>query len=109
MKTRLIALIIIGVVLSGSFSFVYVQMYDCMYPPSWMKLPRPSGFVNLPDCLEKYWTGTLPDYPIWEEYLESKATKSEPEGENLKLAELKESGGFQIESFFIPNLVGESP
>ena len=98
MKTRLIVLIISGVIISGSFAFVYTQMYDCMYPPSWMKLPRPSGFVNLPDCLEKYWAGTLPDYPTWEEYLESKAIKPEPEGRNQKLAELKELGGFIVET-----------
>jgi len=75
MKTRLIALIIIGVVLFGSFSFVYALMYDCLNPPAWIKMPK-SDFRY---CLGLLVNGHLPDFPTWEEYLASKETKPEPD------------------------------
>jgi len=77
MKTRLIASIIIGVVLFGSFSFVYALMYDCLNPPTWMKTPK----FDIRFCLELLATGNLPDHPTWEEYLASKETRPEPEPE----------------------------
>jgi len=74
MKTKLIALIIIGVVLFGSFSFVYALMYDCLNPPAWIKMPK-SDFRY---CLGLLANGHLPDFPTWEEYLVSKENKPEP-------------------------------
>jgi len=74
MKTKLIALIIIGVVLFGSFSFVYALMYDCLNPPTWMKMPK----SDIRYCLGLLANGHLPDYPTWEEYLASKETRPEP-------------------------------
>ena len=58
MKTRFIALIVIGVVLFGSFSFVYALMYDCPNPPMWIK-GAPSGFDY---CWGLFVNGYLPDY-----------------------------------------------
>ena len=58
MKTRLIASIIIGVVLFGIFSFVYAMMYDCFYPPIWIK-GAPSSFDY---CWGLFVNGYLPDY-----------------------------------------------
>jgi len=75
MKTKLIALIIIGVLLFGSFSFVYALMYDCLNPPTWMKMPK----SDIRYCLGLLANGHLPDYPTWEEYLASKETKPKPE------------------------------
>ena len=49
----------------------------------------------MPDCLEKYLAGTLPDYPTWEEYLESKATKPESEIP-VKITEQKQSNEIMI-------------
>ncbi len=94
MKTRLIVLIIIGIIISGSFSFVYAQMYDCLNPPTWIKYPK----SDIRYCLGLLANGSLPDYPTSEEYLESKAIKPEPEGGNPTLVELKESGGFIVET-----------
>jgi len=74
MKTKLIALIIIGVVLFGSFSFVYALMYDCLNPPAWFKMPK----SDIRYCLGLLTNGNLPDYPTWEEYLASKETRPEP-------------------------------
>jgi len=75
MKTRLTALIISGVVLFGSFSFVYALMYDCLNPPAWIKMPK----SDIRYCLGLLANGHLPDYPTWEEYLASKETKPEPD------------------------------
>jgi len=94
MKTKLIALIIIGVVIFGSFSFVYALMYDCLNPPAWIKFPK----SDIRYCLGLLTNGFLPDYPTWEEYLASKETRPEPEGGNPKLTELMESGGFIVET-----------
>ena len=68
MKTRLISLIIIGVVLFGSFSFVYALMYDCLNPPMWMKGP-PTGFDR---CWKLFLNGYLPDYSDDQERYENK-------------------------------------
>jgi len=75
MKTKLIALIIIGVVLFGSFSFVYALMYDCLNPPAWIKMPK----SDIRYCLGLLANGHLPDFPTWEEYLASKETRPEPD------------------------------
>ncbi len=37
MKTKLIIPIIIGLIISGSMTYVFYLMYDCMNPSSWMK------------------------------------------------------------------------
>ena len=59
MKTKLIAAIIIGVIISAGAGYLYDQMYDCLFPPMWMKLPR---VYSLGDCLQMYAAGTLPDW-----------------------------------------------
>ena len=59
MKTRLVVVIIIGIIISGGFAFVYAQMYDCLHPPPWLKIPRS---YSLADCLQRYADGTLPHY-----------------------------------------------
>jgi len=59
MKTKLIAAIIIGVIVSAGVGYLYDQMYDCLFPPTWMKIPRS---YSLADCLQMYADGTLPDY-----------------------------------------------
>jgi len=58
LKTGLIALIIIGVVIFGSFLFVYALLYDCLYPPMWIK-GAPSSFDY---CWGLFVNGYLPDY-----------------------------------------------
>ncbi len=68
MKTRLIVLIISGVIISGSFAFVYAQMYDCLNPPMWMKGPR-SSFDH---CWGLFLNGYLPDYTDEREKYEEK-------------------------------------
>lgn len=69
MKTKFIAAIIIGVIISGTAIYLYDQMYDCLYPPMWMKFPRHYG---IDDCLQMYYDGTLPDYTIARENHEEK-------------------------------------
>jgi len=59
MKTRFIAAIIIGVIISTGTGYLYVQMYDCLFPPMWIKIPRS---YNLGDCLQMHSDGTLPDW-----------------------------------------------
>lgn len=78
MKTNLIVLIIIGVIISGSLSFVYTQMYDCLFPPMWMKIPRSYSLGN---CLQMYADGTLPD---WTKAREDHAEK---QARNMELIE----------------------
>ena len=58
MKTRLLIVIGIGVVASGSITYLYAQMYDCLNPPIWMKGP-PTGFDR---CWKLFLNGHLPDY-----------------------------------------------
>jgi len=96
MKTRhvIIITIIIGLVISSGFASIYAMMSDCLYPPGWIKMPK----TDFRYCWGLFVTGNLPDYPTLEEYLESKATKPEPEGGNPKLTELMESGGFLVET-----------
>lgn len=92
MNTRLIALIIIGVVLFGSFSFVYAMMYDCLNPPLWMK--------GAPSSLNRCWglfvTGNLPDYSDERERYENKQFQNIMEKKatlafNIKLDEYRYS------------------
>ena len=59
MKTRIIAIIIAGIVISSVSAYLYDQMYDCLHPPIWMKIPRNYG---IDDCLQMYYHGTLPDH-----------------------------------------------
>ena len=59
MKTKIIAIVIAGIIFSSIFAYLYDQMYDCLNPPMWIKHPRHYG---LEDCLQMYFDGTLPDY-----------------------------------------------
>ena len=72
MKTKLIALMISGVVVFGSFSFVYALMYDCLNPPMWMKIPR----FDLRYCWGLFLNGHLPDWSqAREDYAKKQAHK----------------------------------
>ena len=75
MKTKLIAAIIIGVIISAGAGYLYDQMYDCLFPPTWMKIPRSYGFG---DCLQMYADGTLPDWTkAREDYTKKQAHNTE--------------------------------
>ena len=75
MKIKLIVLSIIGIGLLLGVGYLYSEMYDCLYPPTWMKIPRQYTFV---DCLQKYSDGTLPDYTqAREDFAETQARNSE--------------------------------
>ncbi len=78
MRTKLIALIIIGVIISAGVGYLYDQMYDCFFPPMWMKIPRS---YSLGDCLQMYADGTLPD---WTKAREDHAEK---QARNMELIE----------------------
>lgn len=69
MKTKFIMVIIAGVIISGTATYLFDQMYDCLNPPMWMKIPRVYG---IDDCLQMYYDGTLPDYTIARESHEKK-------------------------------------
>ena len=68
MKTHFIVAIIIGVIILGSGTYVYSQMYDCLNPPLWMKIPR-FGFER---CFELFLNGNLPDWSQAKEDYEKK-------------------------------------
>ena len=87
MKTKIIATIVIGVISSGGFAFVYAQMYDCLYPPIWVKIPRTYG---LGDCLQMYADGTLPHYANPQKFLDTKIG-SEFDLPSVKITEIKDS------------------
>jgi len=72
MKTKLIALIIIGVIISAGAGYFYDQMYDCLFPPMWMKFPRT---YSMADCLQMYADGTLPDWTKAREDYAAKESK----------------------------------
>lgn len=75
MKTRLIAVILIGVIISASVGYLYDQMYDCLFPPMWLKFPRS---YNVVDCLKMYSDGTLPDWTnTREDYAKKQARSAE--------------------------------
>lgn len=59
MKTKIIIAIAMGVIISTVSGYLYNQMYDCLFPPTWMNLPHSYG---LSDCMKMYSEGTLPDY-----------------------------------------------
>ena len=86
MKTIIIAAIIIGIVISGGFVFVYAQMYDCLYPPIWVKIPRT---YSLGDCLQMYADGTLPHYENPQKFLNTKIG-SEFDLPSAKITEIKD-------------------
>ena len=91
-NTRLIALIVIGVVFFGSLSFVYALMYDCLNPPMWMKGP-PTGFDR---CWKLFVNGYLPDYSDDRERYENKQFQNIMEKKatlafNIKLDEYRYS------------------
>jgi len=58
MKTSFIIAIIIGVVILGSALYVYSQMYDCLNPPIWMKIP----YFGFEKCFQLFINGNLPDW-----------------------------------------------
>ncbi|MEX0862899.1 hypothetical protein [Nitrosopumilus sp.] len=74
MKTRLLIIIMIvfGIIISGITVYLFDQMYDCLYPPLWMKTPR-SSFNH---CWELFLNGHLPDWSdAREDYAEKQAHK----------------------------------
>lgn len=86
MKTRYLVAIILGIVISGGFVFVYAQMYDCLHPPIWVKIPRTHG---LGDCLQMYADGTLPHYTNPQKFLDTKIG-SEFDLPSAKITEIKD-------------------
>ena len=58
MKTKFIVTIIIGVIILGSTTYVYSQMYDCLNPPPWMKIP----YFGFEKCFQFFINGNLPDW-----------------------------------------------
>ena len=77
MKTRFIAVIIIGIIVSGTTVYLYDQMYDCLNPPMWMKTPR-FGFDR---CWELFLNGYLPD---WSDAREDYAKKQTHKLESIE-------------------------
>ncbi|WP_368423330.1 hypothetical protein [Nitrosopumilus sp.] len=76
MKTRLLIIIMIvfGIIISGITVYLFDQMYDCLYPPLWMKTPR-SSFNH---CWELFLNGHLPDWSdAREDYAKKQAHKLE--------------------------------
>ena len=70
MKTRLLIIIgITGVIILGSGSYAYSQMYDCLNPPLWMKISF--GFER---CFQLFINGNLPDWTQAKEDYETKQT-----------------------------------
>lgn len=59
MKTRVFAIVIIGIVAASGSAYLYDQMHDCLNPPLWIKFPRSYG---VDDCMRMYYDGTLPDW-----------------------------------------------
>ena len=58
MKTKFIVVIIIAVVILSTTAYLFDQMYDCLYPPHWLKtLP-----FSLDMCWELFLNGHLPDW-----------------------------------------------
>jgi len=53
-------------------------MYDCLFPPMWMKIPRS---YSLGDCLQMYADGTLPDYT------KTREDHAEKQARNMELIE----------------------
>ena len=69
MKTiLLIILAIVGAIIVGSVTYVYSQMYDCLNPPLWMKIPR----FGLEYCFELFLSGNLPEWTQAKEDYEKK-------------------------------------
>jgi len=79
MKTRLVAIITTVIVVSSVFAYLYDQMYDCLNPPMWIKIPRTYG-IN--DCLQMYSKDTLPD---WTKEREKHAKEQEHREEMIEL------------------------
>ena len=73
MKSVYLIPIIITAIILGSLTFVYSQMYDCLNPPLWMKVPH-FGFER---CFELFLTGNLPDWSqAKEEYAKQQAIRN---------------------------------
>ena len=69
MKTRLlIGAIVIAVIILGSTTYVYSQMYDCLNPPPWMKIP----YFGFEKCFQLFMNGNLPDWTQAKENYEKK-------------------------------------
>ena len=60
MKTRIIAVILFGIIVFGVSAYVHDQMYDCLNPPMWIKIP--SRYHGMENCLQMYADDTLPDW-----------------------------------------------
>ena len=58
MKTKFIVLIVVGIIISSGVAYIYDQMYDCLNPPSWMKIP----YFGLEKCFQLFFNGNLPDW-----------------------------------------------
>ena len=87
MKIKIIVLIVIGVAVFSGVGYLFAQMYDCLYPPAWMKIPR---HYNIGDCLQMYSEGILPDYTqTREEYAATQARKTELVERFEELPEIK--------------------
>ena len=59
MKTRIVVIIVAGIIFLSAFAYLYDQTYDCLNPPMWIKHPIRHDFG---DCLQMHYQGTLPDY-----------------------------------------------
>jgi hypothetical protein len=72
MKSRLLIIIgiIIAVAILGSVTYVYAQMYDCLNPPPWMKIP----YFGFEKCFQFLINGNLPDWTQAKEDYEKKQT-----------------------------------
>jgi hypothetical protein len=62
--------IIIAVAILGSVTYVYAQMYDCLNPPPWMKIP----YFGFEKCFQFLINGNLPDWTQAKENYEKKQT-----------------------------------
>lgn len=87
MKIKIIVLIVIGVVVFSGTGYLYSQMYDCLHPPLWMKIPRQ---YSIGDCLQMYSEGILPDYTkAREDYATKQARNTELIGRFDDMPEVK--------------------
>ena len=58
MKTKFLVLIAAVIIISSSFVYLHDQMYDCLNPPLWMKIP----YFGLEKCFQLLFNGNLPDW-----------------------------------------------
>ncbi|MCH9657652.1 hypothetical protein K0U27_02970 [archaeon] len=79
MRTVFLILIltVIGIMILGVAVYVLDQMYDCLYPPMWMKTPR----SDVDHCWELFLNGNLPD---WHDAQEDHAKKQAHKLESIE-------------------------